>query len=109
MRKFIWLSFDLGVQGDYEGLYKFLDRHGAKECGDSVACFWYETTGNFTDSLTVEIAANVETNGKTRIYTIWMADNNVMKGRFLIGHRKNPPWTGYAESEEQETDSDEDE
>lgn len=41
MKKFVWVSFDLGVKGDYEGMYAWLDGCGAKECGDSVACFWY--------------------------------------------------------------------
>lgn len=30
---------NLGVQGDYEGLYAWLGEHRAKECGDSVAVF----------------------------------------------------------------------
>ena len=38
MKKFIWLSYDLGIGGDYESLYSWLDNHEAKECGDSVAC-----------------------------------------------------------------------
>jgi hypothetical protein len=34
-----WLSFDLGLQGDYDNLYAWLDKQGAQECGDSVATF----------------------------------------------------------------------
>ena len=30
----IWLSYDLGVDGDYENLYAWLDHKEAKECGD---------------------------------------------------------------------------
>ena len=37
MKKAIWITYDLGVQGDYPGLYEFLDAHKAKECGDSCA------------------------------------------------------------------------
>ena len=29
--KAIWLSFDLGIGGDYPGLYKWLDNHKAIE------------------------------------------------------------------------------
>jgi hypothetical protein len=29
-----WISFDLGLQGDYEPLYEWLDRHEALECGE---------------------------------------------------------------------------
>ena len=32
-----WLSYDLGINGDYDGLYRWLDRQGAKECGSSMA------------------------------------------------------------------------
>ena len=37
MESFVWMSYDLGVSGDYEGLYAWLDDHNAKECGNSVA------------------------------------------------------------------------
>jgi hypothetical protein len=33
-RAAVWISFDLGVRGDYEGMYAWLDTHNAKECGD---------------------------------------------------------------------------
>jgi hypothetical protein len=32
MKKAVWISFDLGVQGDYEGLYGWLDRLDAQTC-----------------------------------------------------------------------------
>lgn len=35
MKQLIWISYDLGVSGDYENLYAWLDDHGAKECGQS--------------------------------------------------------------------------
>ena len=35
MKHFVWISFDLGVKGDYEGMYAWLDSKDAKECGDS--------------------------------------------------------------------------
>lgn len=43
MRALIWLSFDLGIRGDFEGMYQFLGEHNARECGDSMASFWFET------------------------------------------------------------------
>ncbi len=33
--RIIWLSYDLGIQGDYPSLYEWLDKHQAKECGDN--------------------------------------------------------------------------
>jgi hypothetical protein len=42
MKQRIWLSFDLGIKGDYQSLYKWLDARKARECGDSVAYFTFE-------------------------------------------------------------------
>ena len=39
-----WLSFDLGLTENYEGLYRWLDNLEAKECGDSVATFTSDKT-----------------------------------------------------------------
>lgn len=96
----IWLSYDLGVRGDYEGIYAWLDQHQAIECGDSLALLKYQTTHNdFLTTLKSDLEAAIETNKKTRIYVIWRDDETqTMKGRFLFGHRKSPAWTGYAES-----------
>jgi len=35
MKQTIWISYDLGLQGDYPGLYRWLDLHKAKECVNS--------------------------------------------------------------------------
>jgi hypothetical protein len=32
-----WLSFDLGLRGNYDSLYEWLDAHSASESGDSLA------------------------------------------------------------------------
>jgi hypothetical protein len=40
--KAVWMSFDLGVKGDYEGLYRWLDARQARACGDSVALFFFD-------------------------------------------------------------------
>ena len=32
-----WLSYDLGVGGDYPGLYQWLDDHQAVVCGNNMA------------------------------------------------------------------------
>jgi hypothetical protein len=39
MKKRFWLSYDLGIDGDYDGLYGWLDRIKAIECGDGLASF----------------------------------------------------------------------
>jgi hypothetical protein len=37
----IWLTYDLGVGGDFEGLYSWLDDKEAIECGNNNAYFKY--------------------------------------------------------------------
>jgi hypothetical protein len=105
MKHFVWLSFDLAVKGDYEGMYTWLDNHGAKECGDSVACFWYEHTGDLKQSIKRDLKEHVELDAKrNRIYLIHLVEGK-MKGSFVFGRRRNAPWTGHAETGEDADDS----
>ena len=60
MKKAIWVSFDLGVRGDYEGIYTWLDEHGAEECGDSLAYLKYESDDDFISSFTRDIRKAIE-------------------------------------------------
>ncbi|HPO16507.1 MAG TPA: hypothetical protein PLI09_23935 [Candidatus Hydrogenedentes bacterium] len=106
MKSFIWFSFDLGVQGDYEALYSWLDNHEAKECGDSLACLRFEHSGDLIDALKKDLASHVHLNGRSRLYVIHLA-NGKMKGTFITGSRKTAPWTGYAVSAEDIEDTDE--
>jgi hypothetical protein len=110
MEKPIWISFDLGVRGDYEGLYTWLDSKGAVECGSSFAFFSYDASGDMIESLKKEIEENVELNKKARIYIIYRdPKTKKTKGKFIFGTRKAPPWTGYAGVENQaEEEMDED-
>ncbi|SLM29814.1 conserved hypothetical protein [Desulfamplus magnetovallimortis] len=101
MKQSIWISFDLGVRGDYEGLYQWLDSKGAIECGDNFAFFKYESSGDIIENLKNEIEESIEINKKTRIYIIYRNGVDAkMKGRFIFGTRKAAPWTGYAEHQE---------
>ena len=91
----IWISYDLGVNGDYEGMYAWLDDHGAKECGSSVAFVKsYDYDGeDLMQALKYDIQGAVKINEKTRIYVIRRVDGK-KKGRFLFGRRKEAPWDG---------------
>ena len=101
----IWISYDLGVRGDYGGLYAWLDQHGAKECGDSLALLSYEYFGVLLDSLKQDLGDAVETNKRTRMYVIYRDDKTKkMKGHFLFGGRKAPPWTGTSGQHQEEDD-----
>jgi hypothetical protein len=96
------MSYDLGVSGDYEGLYAWLDDHNAKECGNSVAWVTFSHEGDVLTSLKAEIENAVSPNKRSRIYVIYR-DNEGTKGRFIIGGRKSAPWDGFGM---QEADSD---
>jgi hypothetical protein len=102
----IWISYDLGVRGDYEGLYAWLDNHKAKECGDSLALLRYEYSGNLLEALTTDLKSSVEINKRTRFYVIHRdKTTKLMKGTFIHGGRKSPPWAGFSgEGKEQEDD-----
>lgn len=86
-----WLSFDLGLQGNYDALYAWLDEQGAKECGDSVATF--ESRKN-RDQIIKEIKRVLDEKKNPRIYIITES-----RGKFALGRRKiRAPWSGYAEA-----------
>lgn len=101
----IWLSYDLGVGGDYEGLYSWLDSKRAKECGDSLAVIEYKFDIDIIDELKDNISRNVRTDKKTRIYVIHRDRSTKRnKGVFVFGGRRAPPWRGYAVSESDTAD-----
>jgi len=101
------MSFDLGVKGDYEGIYRWLDSHQAKECGDTVALFYFEPkTGNLPSEIEASVKESVNIDSRTRIYIIFLGKDRSMKGRFLFGQRKAAPWTGFAPTGPTEDDGD---
>src|SRR5690242_8196021 len=101
----IWISYDLGVRGDYLGLYGWLDSQGAKECGDSLALLKYEYSGELLDSLKGDIDGAFEINKRTRIYVIYRdKSTKLMKGTFIHGGRRVPPWAGLSGEGEQVED-----
>ena len=99
----IWLSYDLGVTGDYEGMYAWLDDQGAKECNSSLAFFQYFYEDDLLESLKQEIRNAININNRSRIYVIFR-EGGKTKGRYLIGKRKNAPWTGFGSHDDLEQD-----
>jgi hypothetical protein len=96
----VWISYDLGVRGDYEGLYAWLDAHGAKECGDSLAVLTYRYEGSLVDKLKADLKKHIAADKRTRIYVVYRDQaTGKNKGRFLFGSRRGAAWTGYAPSE----------
>lgn len=94
-QKTIWLSYDLGFKGDYPGLYNWLAKYEAKECGDSLAVFKVKINGDIIVKLTKEIKENVSLNSSDRIYIIYKDDTGLVKGKFVNGRRKRAAWDDY--------------
>lgn len=95
-KKVFWISFDLGIKGDYDSLFTWLDKLEALECGSHMAAVVYEYTGEFLEVLKKDIEENVETNRRTRIYIAFKDESTKkLRGRFLFGNRKSPKWAGY--------------
>ncbi|MGB6450712.1 MAG: hypothetical protein WBE92_08175 [Steroidobacteraceae bacterium] len=108
MKTAVWMSYDLGVRGDYEGLYAWLDEHGAQECGDSLAFLSYAHTGPLPAAMKKELKKALHTTKQTRIYLIYREPGTKkLKGAFLLGGRKAAPWSGYGTRGEEVVDVDE--
>ena len=99
MKSTIWLSYDLGVNGDYEGLYSWLDSHGAKECGSSVAFLKYVHERDLVTALKEDIQAAVSLDKRSRLYVVHDG-----KGKYLFGRRKSAPWEGFGDIGDDEED-----
>jgi hypothetical protein len=100
MKVLIWLSFDLGVRGDFEGMYQFLDTYKAKECGDSVGSLVYEYKKDLIGDLTKDLKSFITFDKRSRVYLIFPKAPNNYAGRFIVGRRKSPPWAGHGPSQE---------
>ena len=97
MEKAVWLSYDLGVRGDYTSLYEWLDNHDAKECGNSIAFFKYEVGSReiLKNIIKKDISKSVTLEKRDRIYIMYLDSKKKMKGSFIFGRRKSSPWKGY--------------
>ncbi len=108
MRSAVWITYDLGVNGDYPALYEFLDSHKAKECGEACAFFEFDYKKALLPELTRKVKQQVRLKKGDRLYVIYRsrADDR-LKGKFLSGSRKvQAPWAGYSTVERNVEDSD---
>lgn len=94
MRARIWLSFDLGVRGDYSSLYAWLDDNEAEECGSSVATLLFTYDGDLVESLKSEIKNEISLSKQSRVYAVYK-EKGRPKGKYIFGRRKRSPWDGY--------------
>ena len=97
MTSTVWLNYDLGIQGDYRGLFHFLDSLHAKECGVNQAVFKFEHSGNLVDDLKAKLSDSVKINERSKIYLAYR-DGDKNKGTFIFGNRHDSPWSGYAKT-----------
>lgn len=95
--KVYWMSYDLGVGGDYQHLYQWLDDHSAKPCGDSVAFFSYKYQTNDPDNeLLEDIKKIVKLESGNSLYVVRkQEEKDNYYGSFIFGKRKSAPWVGY--------------
>ena len=89
-----WVSFDLGLMGDYSQFYQWLDSIHAEECGPGLATF---TTSKTRDELEAELQGVRVNSPRARFYVISKNHDGNLVGKFLAGGRKAAPWSGYAE------------
>ena len=100
----IWLSFDLGIDGNYSDLYAFLDDKGAKECGESLATMVLPSRADL-DRFITEIKKRTKPRKTDRLYVVYAKENGGVTGKFIHGARKRSPWAGYSNGvEEDDTD-----
>jgi hypothetical protein len=96
----VWLSYDLGIGGDYENLYAWLDENGAEECGDNVALLRVRGVEDVAEHLRSSIERRVGADKRLRVYVVFRDPaSGRNKGVFLFGRRRQPPWTGFARAE----------
>lgn len=108
MKQAIWISYDLGIKGDYPGLYRWLDLHKAKECGNSCAYLKYEFTDDIRTELKADLERNISFNPGDRIYVVISVIHQGKEqylGQFLFGNRKASPWEGFAPNSDTTTDT----
>jgi hypothetical protein len=110
MKKAVWISYDLGIKGDYQGLYSWLDDHEAIECGNSVAFIQYKVEDDLLKELLKDLKANVDFKPGDRVYVVrreTVDGKKLVRGKFIIGKRKSNPWEGYGTKVDDSIDGDE--
>lgn len=123
MKQWVFLSYDLGFQGDYPNLYQWLDAKEAIECGDSFCRFIYDfktvkqiTSEKDTVAMVNEIRSDITKDvcfsNTDRVYVVSeffvkQEKKKRIAGVFLVGKRKQSnPWDGASKKEDYQQDID---
>jgi hypothetical protein len=88
-----WISYDLGLMGDYSNFYEWLDSQNAEECGSSMASLVSIKT---RDQIIAEIQNIFKGTPRARAYIISILPDGRFGGKFIAGGRKAAPWAGFA-------------
>lgn len=105
MKKAYWISYDLGVGGDYPHLYQWLDDHEAVPCGNSVAFLFFDYKTNNPDNELLKSLSMVQFQPGNIFYAIRKKeDGDGYFGSFLYGKRQSAPWTGFGTKAKGEID-----
>lgn len=106
----IWISYDLGIQGDYNHMYAWLDNHQAIECGDSMAFIELKiphemNDEEFVEYLRTDLEKSISFKPGDRVYLIRrLMKQKIANGKFIIGKRKANPWEGYGDGNGDESE-----
>ena len=101
MEKTYWLSYDLGVGGNYEKLYGWLDDHNAVPCGESVAFFKYSYNKDEDPDkkLKQDLIDSLDLKAGNKLYLIRRKEGeDKTVGSFIYGKRSAAPWKGFGSS-----------
>jgi hypothetical protein len=88
-----WISYDLGLMGDYSHFYEWLDSLDAEECGSGMATLLYPLS---RDQLVADIKNIFKETPRARAYLISKQPDGSFGGKFIAGGRKAAPWAGFA-------------
>lgn len=100
-----WIMFDLGVKGDYQNAYRWLDNHKAVECGNDLAAVPdYSYAEDFLKELTADLSSSINIEKKDKIYVIYKNESGQPVGKFIFGNRRFPRWAGCGDLNTPETD-----
>ena len=105
MTKTIFITYDLGIRGDFDSLYTWLDENNAEERGYGLAVIKKFSVDSslkkdidFMRSVRDILAAKMKITSSDRIYMVWNSvENDKIKAGFLFGKSKQAPWTGFAQ------------
>jgi hypothetical protein len=100
MAHLFWISFDIDYKTNVEPLYRWLDKHNAKECGFAIAGIRMEeseTSQSLEDYIRSTLIDSMDLSASDRIYLIYKrsGEQTGYQGTFLHGARTKAIWDGY--------------